>query len=341
MPGGAAGAGMSFTLKALDAGAPLTGGGFARQAYVAADGDGHIHVCAFDGAVAKRKLHHGAILAIATDPKSGAIYTASDDGAVIRIVADGEPEPIHEGRQWVDTIACSPRGAVAWSAGKSIHFLPKGSGAAIEIAAPSSVSGLAFSADGKWLGAAVYGGALLVRLSKPDETRMLSWQGAHTSIGFSPDGRFCVTSMLENALHVWRIDDPNDKHGRMGGYPAKPLSFSFTADGRYLATAGADVLVLWPFFGADGPIGQPAGVVAAERSVLSRAVVTRPNSQQIAVGYVDGSVALYDRKTQGWALVAEPHDAGQVDSLSFSPDGRRLGFTRERGVAGLAELGKV
>lgn len=340
MPDQPARAGVSWTLRTLEAGAPLTGGGFAGAAYAVADGDGHVHVCEFDNAVAKRKLHEGAILAVATDEKTGTILTAGDDGKAIRIRPDGEPETLHDGRKWVDTVACSPRGAVAWSAGKTVFLLPKGADAPVEATAPSTVSDLAFSADGKWLGAAVYGGAFLIRLSKPSETEMLSWQGAHTSIGFSPDGRFCVTSMLENALHVWRIDQPDDKHGKMGGYPAKPLSFDWMADGRFLATAGAEVLVLWPFFGSDGPIGQQAGVYAPEQSLLSRTVAARPRSQQIAIGYVDGSVALFDRKLQQFTTVAEEHEAGAVNSLTFSGDGCWLGFTRERGVAGLADLGK-
>lgn len=331
---------MSVTLRALEVGVPLTGGGFAGDAYAVADGDGRIHVCALDGAVAARKLHEGAILAVATDAKSGAIVTAGDDGRAIRIRPDGEPETLHAGRKWVDTVACSPRGAVAWSAGKAVFLLARGADAPAEATAPSSVGDLAFSPDGKWLGAAVYGGAFLVRPSRPSETVMLNWQGAHNAIGFSPDGRFCVTAMLENALHVWRLDRPEEKHGRMGGYPAKPVSFDWTADGRYLATAGAEALVLWPFLGADGPIGQQAGVFAPEQSLLSRTVAARPRSQQIAIGHVDGSVTLFDRKSQRFMPVAAEHEAGQVNSLSFSPDGRWLGFTRERGVAGLADLGK-
>jgi len=331
---------MNLTLKALEVGVPLTGGGFAGNAYAVADGDGHVHVCGFDGAVSHRKLHEGAVLAVATDQKTGTIVTAGDDGKAIRVRPEGEPEVLHAGRKWVDTVAASSRGHVAWSAGKTIFLLPKGADTPVEATAPSSIADLSFSPDGKWLGAAVYGGAFLIRLSRPSETTMLNWQGAHNAIGFSPDGRFCVTSMLENALHVWRIDKPEEKHGRMGGYPAKPVSFDWTADGRYLATAGADVLVLWPFFGADGPIGQQAGVFAPEQSLLSRTVASRPNSQQIAIGYVDGSVALFDRKSQQFVPVADEHEAGAVNALSFSADGGRLGFTRERGVAGLAELGK-
>ncbi|MEO1749661.1 MAG: WD40 repeat domain-containing protein, partial [Pseudomonadota bacterium] len=209
-----------------------------------------------------------------------------------------------------------------------------------EIQTPSSVGGLAFSPDGKWLGAAVYGGALLINLTDTTKTRMLEWQGSHNGIGFSPDGRFCVTSMLENALHVWRIDKPEDKHGRMGGYPSKPLSFAWTADGRYLATSGADVLVFWPFVQADGPIGQSAGVVAAEEEKMVRSVATRARSQQIGIGYADGSVGIYDRKSQVHHKIAPASDKGPVIEMHFSDDAQWLGFIREQGEAGLVGLGR-
>lgn len=332
---------MAVDHKLLTLDAPATGCGFAGNVLAVGDGDGNVHLCAPDGDVQSRKLHDGAILAMATDEKSSSVYTAGDDGKLIRVVNDGEPEALHENRKWVDTVAASARGHVAWTTGKTIHLLRKGADEPIDVTAPSSISGLAFSPDGKWLGAAVYGGALLVQLSDPSKTRMLGWQGSHLAIGFSPDGRFCVTAMLENALHVWRIDKPEDKHGRMGGYPAKPLSFDWTADGRFLATTGADVLVMWPFTGSDGPIGQQAGVFAADVSVLSRTICARPRSMHMAIGYVDGSVMLHDRKAQQYRPLADASDRGPVTGLTFNASGTRLGFIREGGEAGLIELGKA
>lgn len=329
-----------MTIKMLTMDAPATGCGFINSGFAVGDGDGHIHICGFDDSVASRKLHEGAILALATDEKNSAIYSAGDDGKVIRVALDAEPVVLHEGRKWVDTIAAAARGQVAWSAGKTVYLLPRGASQAVQISVPSTVSGLAFSPDGKWLGAGVYGGAFLVQLSDPSKTKMLAWQGSHSTIGFSPDGRFCVTSMLENALHVWRIDKPEEKHGRMGGYPVKPLSFDWTADGRYLATSGADVLVMWPFIGNDGPIGQNAGVFPADSQVVSRSVASRARSQHIAIGYVDGSVALYDRKAQNYRAIAAANDKGPVSDVRFSSDGRWLGFIHENGGAGIVDLGK-
>ena len=329
-----------MTLKTVTLSAPATGCGFAGKAFAVSDGDGNLHVCDFSGEIASRKLHDGAILAMAADEKSGAIVTGGDDGKVVRVSAGGEPEVLHSGTKWIDAVAASTRGHIGWAAGKTVFLLLKGAREAAPVAVPSTVSALAFSPDGKWLGAAVYGGAMLVNVADPSKTKMLTWQGSHQAIGFSPDGRFCVTSMLENALHVWRIDKPEEKHGRMGGYPSKPLSFDWTADGRFMATAGAEVLVLWPFSGPDGPIGQSAGVYSAEGMALLRTVAARPASQQIAVGYADGAVMLFDRKSQVFSPVA-PAGGGPVSGLAFSGDGRMLGFIREAGTIGLAEPGRA
>ncbi|MEN0000649.1 MAG: WD40 repeat domain-containing protein [Pseudomonadota bacterium] len=319
--------------------APATGCGFVGKHFACADGEGFVHLIGSDGADAKKRLHEGAILSFATDEKTATAYSGGDDGAVMKMASGADPVPLHKSSKWVDIVVSSPHGHVAWAAGKSIFLLKKGQEEAAIVSAPSSVGGLAFSPDGKWLGAAVYGGALLILLANPDKTQMLDWQGSHGTIGFSPDGRFCVTSMLENALHVWRIDKPGEKHGRMGAYPAKPLSFSWTADGRYLATSGADVLVLWPFIQADGPIGQSAGVVSLEQQSLVRAVACRPRSQHVAIGHIDGSVTLYDRKAQQHHVLAPASSMGPVIELKFSADGRSLGFIREGGEAGLFDLG--
>src|SRR5258705_226776 len=54
----------------------------------------------------------------------------------------------------------------------------------------------------------------------------LKWAGAHIAVTFSPDGRYLMTAMQENALHGWRIEDAQDM--RMSGYAAKPKSMSWS-----------------------------------------------------------------------------------------------------------------
>ncbi len=317
--------------------AQATASAFIGTVLAVAGGDGKVRLCAVDGSFNALEVHDGAILGMAANGKGDALYTAGDDGKLKRIGADGAIEVIHEGRKWVDCVACSQRNHVAWSCGKTIYLAKEGE-EPTEITAPSSVSALNFSPDGKWLGAAVYGGALLITPNQPDRQKFLEWKGSHLSIGFSTDGRFCVTSMLENALHVWKISDPDEKHGQMGGYPTKPLSFDWTSDGRNMLTAGADVLVMWPFAGSNGPLGQKAAVFEGGVGIV-RSVRSRPRSRQVLIGYAAGGVALFDRKDDGFGYIADA-DGSPVIDVRFSPDGRMAGFIRENGTAGLLDMGK-
>ena len=65
-------------------------------------------------------------------------------------------------------------------------------------------------------------------------------------VTWSPDARFLVSSMQENALHGWRLV-PDKAHMRMSGYPSKTRSFSWSHDGQFLATSGAEAAIIWPF----------------------------------------------------------------------------------------------
>ena len=97
------------------------------------------------------------------------------------------------------------------------------------------------------------GASLWFVAAKADSPRKLEWKGSHIAIAIHPDGDAVVTAMQENALHGWRLSD--SQHMRMSGYPAKTESLSFTRNGKWLATSGADAMVLWPFFGG-GPMGK-------------------------------------------------------------------------------------
>ena len=71
-----------------------------------------------------------------------------------------------------------------------------------------------------------------------------------------------MSSMQENELHGWRLSDASDL--RMGGYPAKVKSLVFLSKGMLMATAGAPGAVVWPFAGADGPMGKEAAEIGFE-----------------------------------------------------------------------------
>ena len=109
--------------------------------------------------------------------------------------------------------------------------------------------------------------------AKTDSPRKLEWKGSHTAIAIHPDGDAVVTAMQENALHGWRLSD--SQHMRMSGYPAKTESLSFTRNGKWLASSGADAMVLWPFFGG-GPMGKAPIELAGGDGIMCTRVAAHP-----------------------------------------------------------------
>ena len=79
--------------------------------------------------------------------------------------------------------------------------------------------------------------------------------------------------MHEPALHGWRLAD--NRHMRMTGYPGRVRSMSWSAGGKFLATSGADTVILWPFASKDGPMGKEPAMLAPLQARVSRSPAIR------------------------------------------------------------------
>jgi len=200
--------------------------------------------------------------------------------------------------------------------------------------APSSVRGLAFQPKGYRVAATHYNGATLWFPKVEGAPQTLSWKGAHLDATFSPDGRFLITSMQENALHGWRLVDSRDM--RMTGYPGKTRSLSWSHDGNWLATSGADAAVVWPFKDKDGPMGKAPRECGVRETRVTK-VAFHPKALVVAMGYADGLVLLCRLADAAEILVRAP-GGGAVAALAWSFDGARLLFGLESGEAGLLNL---
>ena len=86
---------------------------------------------------------------------------------------------------------------------------------------------------------------------------------------------------------------------RMSGYPTKPESISFSRSGRWLASSGADTVVLWPFFGG-GPMGNAADGTGRRHERPSRVARHVQSAQRCGRGsaFADGRVVLADIESQ-------------------------------------------
>ncbi|MDE2365016.1 MAG: WD40 repeat domain-containing protein, partial [Hyphomicrobiales bacterium] len=139
-----------------------------------------------------------------------------------------------------------------------------------------------------------------------------------------------------NMLHGWRLAD--GKHMRMSGYPAKTRSFSWSPDGKWLATSGADACVVWPFETKDGPMGRGPRECGVRSKRVSRCAF-HPSQLVLAIGYEDGWLLLC-RFTDGSEIFVRGERDGNdpVTGLAWDAQGRRLAFGTRAGKAGVLDL---
>lgn len=320
----------------------VTSGCFNRAGthFAAALGDGRVVVRDIAGAAWREfSLHDGAVLSIAPDCDEVGFLTGGDDGQLRRIdPVVGTMAPLAGfGMKWVEHVASvadrkAPLRAAA--VGRVIHLLD-GSGAVVRaLAHPSTVSGMAFDAKCRRIAASHYNGASVwfVR-SENAKPQVLEWKGSHIGVAVHPDLDSIATAMQENALHGWKL--PDGKHMRMSGYPSKPESLAFTRSGKWLASAGAEAIVLWPFFGG-GPMGKAPLELAGSDTIVKR-VACHPITEVVAAGYADGLVVVADiGRERVLPVAAAGH--GPVSALAWSADGSLLGFGTESGFVAVVDF---
>jgi WD40 repeat protein len=322
-------------------GAFVVAAAFARGGASAAFalGDGTVHIAPRRGGAWRSvAAHDGACLALAPDAGPDGYLSGGDDGRLRRI-GEGAEEIAGFGMKWVEQVASFADAKAALRAcvvGRQVHLFDAAGTRLKSFEHPSTVTGIAFDARGKRIGAAHYNGASLWFVgAKTTSPRRLEWKGSHTGIAISPDGDCVVTAMQENALHGWRLSD--GQHMRMTGYPAKTQALGFTPSGRWLATAGAEAIVLWPFFGG-GPMGKPPIEMAGgDAGVLCTLIACHPEHEVVAAGFSDGLVLLAEIN-QGRVLPVCGPGRGPVSALAWSGDGAHLAFGTETGFAALIDF---
>ncbi|WPP03994.1 WD40 repeat domain-containing protein [Methylocella tundrae] len=326
---------LTSNVAPIDAGAPVTAAAFIGATPALALGDGHVLLTGTGGQ--KRIAVHpdAAILVAAKAGKE--LATGGDDGRVVLISEDGAPRQIaYEKGRWIDALAARGDGALAWSTGKQV-FARDPKGEIKTTTAPSSVRGLAFLPKGYRIAISHYNGARLWFPNAAAPPEELHWKGSHLEITVSPDGRFIVTAMQENSLHAWRLADKKDL--RLSGYPAKPRSMSWSSDGHWLATSGADASIIWPFNSKEGPINKAPRECGVRQAKIS-CVAFHPKSPVLAQGYEDGMILLC-RLADGAELLVRASGAGEnaaVTALCWDDAGRRLLFGCADGASGILTM---
>ena len=306
---------------------------FTREGSVFCLGDGTVQF--EDGRTVQG--HEGAILCAALHPSGSGVITGGDDGRLVWS-RPGGPETLADlGGKWIDAVTSEPGGLIAFAAGRTVQVRDaKDAGFSRSFQHERSAADLAFDPKGRKLGVATYNGAAIwfARIADQKPQR-LSWAGSHIAVNWSPDGRFLLSAMQENALHGWRLSDARDM--RMGGYPAKPKSLAFLADGALMATSGATGVIVWPFGGSNGPMGREAIGVGEDESALVTRVAGHPKGRRVVAGLDDGRVWTADLAGRDRTSLRSDK-GGAITTLKVSPEGTHVAFGAEDGAAGVLEL---
>ncbi len=323
---------LASSVVSIEAGAHVTAAAFLGGAPVLALGDGTV---VFPDQNRSVVAHPDAAILVAAADKDR-LVTGGDDGRLVATTLDGSTTLLGEEKTgWIDALALHPSGALAWASGRNVRAR-SAKGEVKTTLSSSSTRGLAFAPKGYRLAFSHYNGASLWFPNSTEPPETLSWKGSHLDVSFSPDGRFLVTSMQENTMHGWRIAD--GKHMRMSGYPAKPRSLSWSPDGHWLATSGADACVVWPFDSKDGPMGKSPRECGVRPTRVSQ-VAFHPSAPVLALGYEDGFVLLCRLSDASEILVRkEDPEGGAISTIAWDRDGRRLLFGTRNGKAGMLSL---
>lgn len=307
---------------AIETGAPVTGAVRHGRAITAGFGDGVVRFFRPGAPPTVVEAHGGAVLCLAADGTSGSVFTGGDDGRFLRVSPDGTIEELASfGTRWVDCVAAGS-GSHACSSGRTAHVWRAGDASPKVFEHPSTVGGLAFDAKARRLAVAHYGGATVWKRGERRWTSSkLVWKGSHGTIAFSPDGKYLVTAMQENALHGWRMRDKADM--RMSGYPVKVKSFAWVGSAPYLATSGADEAICWPFDGKDGPMGRAPATCAYGGRQSCTAVAGLVGHDGVFAGFADGSVLAGRLSTDGAVedLLVKGSSGIAVSALALTPQG--------------------
>ena len=284
----------------------------------------------------RRRPHARGLLSFAAAPGGAGFISGGDEGRVMFTAPDAEPRLLAERpRKWIEELAVATEGGlVAFGAGKEVVLVDlKGQQQGVLADHPSTVAGLAFNPKGKRLAVAHYNGVSLWWCKSAAQTpKRLEWRGSHVAASWSPNGRFLMTATQENELHGWRTEDFADM--RMSGYPAKPRSLSWSGDGKWLASSGAEAVICW-HCGGKGPMGSTP--LEMNSGVLVTAVAFHPKLNILASGDAEGGLTL-GRISDERSIPLEKIGPAPIACLTWSRDGRWLAIGCEDGAAALIDF---
>jgi len=297
-----------------------------------------------DGSVVWNETQFGPTETGAIDaaicPTTGNIIILGDFGFLGRQNAKGEIQALAQVDGFADRLAINhKRELVGINASrKTIILSAKTGDVQFEFTPPAAPICLAFDVNGENLAVGHGKGITLYDVKTNDSPIDFPVAGGVFAVTFSPDLRFLIAATGEPCLVGWRLQD--GKGFRMAGYPQKPTSLAWIDGGARMATAGAPVLVVWPFDGEAGPMGRNAETFRGRNSIIN---VIAAQKSLLAIGHIDGTVNILDFKDSELHSIAPnaPSDIAnsRIVSIAMPRSAKSLAWVSEDGAWGIARFG--
>lgn len=238
--------------------------------------------------------HAGGVLGVSPSPDGRFFATCGQEASAKLWTTQGElvRELPGGGGAWVEHVAWARAGGrLATASGKRVRVWTSEGEPIVETEPlASTVTGLAWRADGTGLAATCYGGVHILPFVPGAKARHLAWKGSLISVAWSPDAKVIACGSQDCSVHFWRLASGNDS--QMSGYPWKPKALSWDHESKLLATSGEAVVTVWDFRGK-GPEGTRPIQLEGHQGVCT-ALAFGPKTGVLASGSQDTSVLLWE-----------------------------------------------
>ncbi len=307
-----------------------------RVALAGISGAGAVVNPATGGVLCEIAGHPGGTMALDWSRKHNALVTSGADGRAAIWSADSGAlvRELDGGAPWVEHARYSPDGAhIATGAGRRLRLWSAEGELKFEHEAhESTVSALHWRADSRAVASACYGHLRCFRLGEAVPYEVLKWKASFLSMAWNATGRYMAAGTQEATIQFYRLPSRGVEPLQMSGYPAKIRRISWDFTGRWLATDGGPVCIVWDTSGK-GPQGTTPRQHEGHPARISALAFER-RGPLLATGCEKGTVFIWNPSVGSGHLKAARFRAA-INQLAWSPDGQQLAVACQDGAVHL------